>query len=111
MFKFFKLHKIPFFLTFLALIVFLSFGQSVHFSPWQDDNTLIFKLQHLQEQAGVFGPGPAGLGAYRFIALSYIPIYEVFGMHISIFYLYALIFYFLAAFLIHYPNKNELVKI
>lgn len=102
-------------LTILVLIIALSFGQAIQFTLWQDDNALIFKLQHLEEQAGVFGPGPAGLGAYRYIVLPYIPIYEVFGMNIPIFYLYALFFYFLAAasvfLLAKYLTKNNIVAL
>ena len=95
--KVIKKHSTLLSLITLLGIVFLSFGQSLNFDLWQDDNALIFKLQHLQEQAGVFGPGALGLGAYRYIALPYVPIYETFGMNIPIFYLYALTFYFVAA--------------
>ncbi len=102
-------------LTILALIIALSFGQAIQFTLWQDDNALIFKLQHLEEQAGVFGPGPAGLGAYRYVVLPYIPIYKVFGMNIPNFYLYTLFFYFLAAasvfLLTKYLTKNNIVAL
>lgn len=90
-------HPTRILMVLLAIIVLFSYGQSINFSLWQDDNALIFKLQHLDEQAGVFGPGPLGLGAYRYIALPYIPIYKLFGANIPIFYSWAILFYFLAS--------------
>lgn len=93
-------------LIILAVIVLLSFGQSTYFSLWQDDNALIFKLQHLEEQAGVFGAGPLGLGAYRYIAVPYIPLHKIFGLNIPIFYAWAIFFYFLATISIYLLAKK-----
>lgn len=85
-------------LIFLILITsLLSFGQIVQFDIWQDDNALIFKAQHPQEQAGVFGPGVFGLGAYRYIAAPYIFLYQLFGLNLPVFYSICIILYILAA--------------
>lgn len=89
--------KTFFSLIFLALIVLISFGQATSFTLWQDDNALIFKLQHPNEQVGVFGPGPLGLGAYRYIALPYLSLYRLFGLNTALFYSWAIFFYFLAS--------------
>lgn len=89
----------------LVLIVAISFGQSIRFALWQDDNALIFKLQHLEEQVGFFGRGPLGLGAYRYIAVPYIPIYKVFGLNIPLFYSWAIVFYFLGSISVFFLSK------
>lgn len=90
----------------LLIVILLSFGQSIQFELWQDDNALIFKLQHLEEAVGVFGSGPLGLGAYRYIAVPYIPIYQLFGLNIPIFYVWAIFFYFLATISIYFLAKQ-----
>lgn len=112
--NFFKRHPSIFASVIFIFIIALSFGQSLNFELWQDDNALIFKLQHLEEQVGVFGPGAAGLGAYRYIALPYIPIYQAFGMNLPILYFYALSFYFLAGvtvfFLAKQLTKNNILS-
>lgn len=104
---------IKFSLVTLFIIVLLSFGQSTKLTLWQDDNALIFKLQHIEEPSGVFGPGPFGLGPYRYVATPLIPLYKLFGMSPQIFYIFAIIFYYLAAisvwFLIKYLTKNNLL--
>lgn len=111
--KIFRLYPIRFSLITLAFIVFLSYGQATKFALWQDDNALIFKLQHLDEAAGFFGPGPFGIGAYRYIAIPYIPIYELFGVNIQVFYIWAVFFYFLASvsifFLARQITGNNLI--
>lgn len=89
----------------LGSVTFLSWEKSLNFDLWQDDNALIFKLQHLEEQAGVFGPGAFGLGAYRYIAVPYIPLYKLFALDIKAFYLFALTFYFLASISIYFFTK------
>lgn len=115
MLKIFRLYPIRFCLITLAFIVSLSYGQATKFALWQDDNALIFKLQHLEEQAGFFGAGPLGLGAYRYIAVPFIPIYKLFGLNIPIFYVWAITFYFLAtvsvAFLARQFTKNNLLAL
>lgn len=97
----------------LAFIVFLSLEKSLGFDLWQDDNALIFKLQHLEEQVGVFGAGPFGLGTYRYVAVPYIPIYKIFGLNTQVFYLFTIIIYFLASISIYlftkYITKNNLI--
>lgn len=86
---------------FLLLVVAIAYGQLLGMLPWQDDNTLFFKLAHIKQAAGYFGNGPLGQGAYKYIATPYIPIYYLFG-HQSIFYfLYAIFFYFLATLTVY----------
>lgn len=89
--------SIKFTLILISLVAIISFGQVLKFDIWQDDNALIFKAQHPQEQAGVFGPGVFGLGAYRYVAAPYIFLYQLFGLNLPVFYLIAIIFYVLAA--------------
>lgn len=93
-------------LILISLVAFLTFSQSLFFTLWQDDNALIFKAQHPQEQAGVFGPGVFGLGAYRYIATPYIFLYQLFGLNLPVFYLIAIIFYVLAAISVFFLAKE-----
>lgn len=115
MLKIFRLYPFSFCLITLAFIIFLSYGQATNFALWQDDNALIFKLQHLEEQAGVFGAGPFGLGAYRYISVPYIPIYKIFYLNTAAFYIWAIFFYFLASvsifFLARALTKNNLLSL
>lgn len=108
-----KSHTVFLSLVILGLIVAISFGQATGFALWQDDNALIFKLQHLEERVGYFGAGPFGIGAYRYIAVPYIPIYKLFGANILVFYLWAIFFYFLASisvfFLALQITRNKLL--
>lgn len=58
-----KKHLYKFTLVLISLVAAISFGQMLNFDLWQDDNALIFKLQHHNEASGVFGAGILGLGA------------------------------------------------
>lgn len=115
MINLFKTHRLVYPLVVLLLVVCVSFGQATQFELWQDDNALIFKLQHLQEQVGVFGAGPFGLGAYRYIAVPYIPLYKIFDTNVAIFYIWAIFFYFLASvsvfFLAREFTKNNILAL
>lgn len=85
------------FFLLLIFIISTSFGQLIFFDIWQDDNALIFKIQNPQEQAGVFGSGPMGLGAYKYVAFPYILISHLFGINIQIFYLVGITLYLISA--------------
>lgn len=85
----------------LAIVVILSYGQTLLMFPWQDDHTLFFKLENITGKAGYFGAGPFGEGAYKYIVTPYILIYKLFGLNVIAYYAFALLFYFLAAFVIY----------
>src|SRR5437762_3518169 len=44
----------------LVVIVLISYGQILWMQPWQDDNALMFKLNHIEDAAGFLGKGLIG---------------------------------------------------
>ena len=85
----------------LLLVVAISYGQLLFMFPWQDDHTLFFKLQHINENAGFFGYGPLGQGAYKYIVTPYILIYKIFGPNVVAFFVFAALFYFFASLVVY----------
>lgn len=65
----------------LALLVLLAYGQTLGMYFWQDDAALIFKMQHPIPNSGSFGSGIFGVGAYKYLATPFIPLYPLFGMN------------------------------
>lgn len=65
----------------LALLVLLAYGQTLGMYFWQDDAALVFKMQHPFPNAGSFGEGIFGVGAYKYLATPFIPLYSLFGLH------------------------------
>lgn len=86
---------------FLFIVVLVSYGQMLFMFPWQDDHTIFFKLEHIADKAGFFGYGPIGQGGYKYIITPHLLISKLFGFNIPIYYLFGIIFYFLAAFTIY----------
>jgi hypothetical protein len=70
-------------------------------TPWQDDQTLFFKLQHLSDKAGYFGTGSFGVGVYKYIITPFIPVYYLFGLNTVYYYALALFAYFVASFSVY----------
>lgn len=96
---------------FLFLIVVIAYSQLLRMSVWQDDNALFFKLAHIQEPAGYLGKGLFGEYIYKYIAFYYYPIYLLFGFNTVPYFLYALLLYFLATFVIYKTGKYILGEI
>lgn len=92
--SFFRRH----YLFFLFTVVIISYGHLLWMTPWQDDQTLFFKLQHINDKAGYFGTGPFGVGVYKYIITPFIPIYYLFGLNTVYYYALALFAYFIASF-------------
>lgn len=92
----------------LAIVVFLTYGQIVKLDLWQDDNALVFKLQHTTEAAGVFGPGILGLGAYRYVAAPYFLLYKFVGVNLPVFYALCLLFYLMAVLSVYFLSIHLL---
>lgn len=85
----------------LILIVFISFGQTLWMGVWEDDNALIFKLAHIQGEAGFLGGGILGVGPYKYTAFFYLPAYYIFGFNTFAFFAYGLCFLVLATFFVY----------
>ncbi len=65
----------------LLLLVLLAYGQTLGMYFWQDDTALVFKMQHPLPNAGSFGEGYFGVGAYKYLATPFIPLYPLFGLN------------------------------
>lgn len=85
----------------LFIVVLISYGQLLFMTPWQDDQSLFFKLQHINEKAGYFGVGPFGEGTYKYIITPFIPIYYIFGLNIPFYYALAFFVYLLSCFAVY----------
>lgn len=104
-FNFFSRH----YLIFLALLVFLSYGQLLLMQPWQEDNVIFFKVAHIHEQAGYLGKGILGQGVYRHTITPYYFIYQLFGYQ-TVFYYATMLIAYLLAILSIYALANKLIN-
>ncbi|EKD90391.1 MAG: hypothetical protein ACD_31C00005G0017 [uncultured bacterium] len=96
--------------TILTFIIFITHWKLLSFDVWQDDNALLFKIQHPYEQVGVFGAGELGLGAYRYVAYPYILLSNIFGINLSIFYLAGLVIHIATAAAVFFLSKVFIKK-
>lgn len=90
--------KLKYRLLLIAITVFLAYFQTIFMYFWNDDNAIIFKLQHLSEGMGNLGSGIFGLDSpYRMVIFPLIPVYYFFAINSIAFFSYGLFFYTLAA--------------
>src|SRR3989344_150521 len=89
------------YIFFLILLVLISYGQILGLYVWEDDHALFFKLAHLKEGAGYFGPGPFGTGIYRYAAVPFIPIYYLFGYFVPAYFGLILLLYLITTIVIY----------
>jgi hypothetical protein len=82
----------------IFLIVTIAYGLTTQMYIWKDDHALMYVLINVKEGAGLFGKGIFDQSsAYRgVIALTY-PIYKLFGVNPSAFFIEGLFFYFFAS--------------
>ena len=73
-----ELLKEKFVLLLLLIVVILAYWQTLHMYFWIDDNAVIYKLQHLNQEIGYWGKGIVGSGPYRHIIDQFIPFYPFF---------------------------------
>lgn len=91
----------------ILLVCLIAYFQTLFMYFWNDDNAVIFKLQHLNEGMGNLGSGIFGFDSpYRMVIFSLIPIYYLFGINPLAFFAYGLFFYFLAAIMIYFFAKS-----
>lgn len=69
--------------------------------PWQDDNALFFKLAHIDEPAGYFGPGPIGNGLTKYAHTPFVLIYNIFGHNTVAYFGLLLILYIVATIFVY----------
>lgn len=65
----------------LLIVAVIAYGQTLGMYFWQDDAALVFKMQHPLPNSGSFGAGYYGVGAYKYLATPFIPLYPLFGMN------------------------------
>lgn len=96
-------------ITLIAIVVFLAYFQTLFMYFWNDDNAIIFKLQHLNEGVGNLGTGIFGFDSpYRMVIFSLVPVYYFFGINATAFFAYGILFYFLAAVAVFVFSKSIL---
>ena len=90
----------------IFLVTFLAFEQTLKMYLWTDIYSLIYKVNHPHEQAGVYGTGILGRdGPYRWTAVFFLPFYLLFGLEPKGYYLVGIIFYFLASMTVYFFAK------
>ena len=88
---------------FLLVVVLVSYGQILGMGVWKDDNSIFFKFDHINEQAGLFGNGVLGSGPYKFSITPYYPIHKIFGNESIVpYYILILIFYFVSTLCVYF---------
>lgn len=91
----------------ILIVVLFAYFQTLFMYFWNDDNAVIFKLQHLGEGVGNLGSGIFGLDSpYRMVIFPLIPVYYFFGINAAAFFAYGLFFYFLASIAVFYFAKS-----
>lgn len=92
------LKKIALQLGLIFIVVLIAYAQTLAMYFWNDDNAIIFKLQHLNEGMGNLGSGIFGFDSpYRMVIFPLVPVYYLFGINSAAFFAYGIFFYFLAA--------------
>lgn len=90
----------------ILLVVLLSYGQTLGMYIWQDDNAVMFKLQHIEEGVGNLGAGIYDRNsAFRFVIVPLIPIYLLSGINPVGYFLAGIFVYFLAALSVYLLAK------
>ncbi|MBI4058773.1 discoidin domain-containing protein [Candidatus Microgenomates bacterium] len=89
------------FLVFIIIIVLISYGQMLWMYPWQDDNALFFKLEHIDQPAGFFGPGPIGIGITKYTPTPFIPIHYFFGTNTVPYFALLLVLYLISTIVVY----------
>lgn len=89
----------------LLILVIISYGQTLQMYFLIDDNALIYKLQHLNENLGYWGEGFWGSGPYRHIVPYFVPFYPIFGVNPMPYFAVGLALYYLATLSLFYFIK------
>src|SRR3989344_2456705 len=108
-----ELLKEKFVLLLLLIVVILAYWQTLHMYFWIDDNAVIYKLQHLNQEIGYWGKGIVGSGPYRHIIDQFIPFYPFFKTNPTPYYAVGIFLYFLTSvsiyFFVRLITKNKLL--
>lgn len=86
----------------LGLVVILAYWQLVHMYFWADDWDMFLKV--IRPDLGYLwnlGPGPFGVGPYRYLHTPFVFLFPLFGMNASLYFLGVIILYFVASLLVY----------
>jgi len=89
-------------LLLLFVLSLVTYGQLLKMNFWQDDNALVFKFTHINEDAGYLGKGIFGEGAYRYTVTPYYPIFKLFGYNPIPYFVFCLVIYILSVFAVYF---------
>jgi len=89
-------------LIILLILSLITYGQLVKMNFWQDDNALVFKFTHINEDAGYLGKGIFGSGPYRYTVTPYYPIFKLFGYNPVPYFVFCLFFYILSVYAVYF---------
>lgn len=101
--------KFRFVFLVLLILTFISYGQTLSMYFLIDDNALIYKLQHFDQNVGLWGKGLFGEGPYRHIVDQFILFYPISGVNPTPYFAVGILLYFLAAVVI-YLFVNSLTR-
>ncbi len=102
--KFFKRNWLI--LLSLFIVVVLSYGQTLGMYFWVDDNALIYKLQHINQDIGFWGEGAIGTGPYRHIINQFVLFYPIFKTNPTPYYAVGILLYFFASASVYFFVKS-----
>ena len=92
---------------YIALVVVLAYGLTLGMYIWQDDNAIMFKLQHMREGGGNLGSGIYDFNTpYRGVIVPLVPLYYFFGMEPAGYFAVGLVVYFLASVVVYFLAKQ-----
>src|SRR3989344_3894382 len=99
----------------LFLLSAISYGQTIFMYFLIDDNALIYKLQHFDQNIVLWGKGIFGEGPYRHIVDQFIPFYPLFGINPMPYFAIGIVLYFLTALTVYFflkiLTKNNLIAL
>lgn len=83
----------------IAAVMVVAYYQVVNFYFWADDWDLLFKVVHPEEpNLWNLGPGPFGVGRYRFLHTPFLLLYPLFRLRAEWYFGISIVLYFLAVF-------------
>lgn len=86
----------------LLVVGLISYGQILMMNFWQDDNAVVFKFTHINEDAGYLGKGILGEGPYRYTVASYYPVFKIFGYRTLPYYAFMLFWFITSVYAVYF---------
>lgn len=89
----------------ILAVVIMAYGLTAFMYYGQDDHSLIFKLQRLEEGVGQYGVGITGRKSsspYRYMVVPFVPIYMLFGTRPFAYFAVGIFNYFLASIAVYF---------